>query len=214
MQYPPLLDLLRAARVGGGALLAAGHAGHAAAGRAAGGGHGQGAAHVPHPRRWGGGHRRHPLLPEDRRQRGNRAPGHRRAALPPARRAAGGADRPLCRDGRPGHAGSPGLQGSGQAGTTRPPWTPGCPWSTSSTRPMAFPRPPPSRPWRPCGSRPGWIPWPSWQKNPADADASAGFHASPLRRRGAAACPAPPPRSPAAGPRAAPPRRPPNCRTG
>lgn len=51
MQYPPLLDLLRAARVGGGALLAAGHAGHAAAGRAAGGGHGQGAAHVPHPRR-------------------------------------------------------------------------------------------------------------------------------------------------------------------
>lgn len=28
----------------------------------------------------------------------------------------GGADRPLCRDGRPGHAGSPGLQGSGQAG--------------------------------------------------------------------------------------------------
>lgn len=47
-----------------------------------GGGHGQGAAHVPHPRRWGGGHRRHPLLPEDRRQRGNRAPGHRRAALP------------------------------------------------------------------------------------------------------------------------------------
>ena len=55
---------------------------------------------------------------------------------------------------------------------------------------------------------------PSWQKTPADADASAGFHASPLRRRGAAACPAPPPHSPAAGPRAAPPLQPPDCHTG
>ena len=35
---------------------------------------------------------------------------------PPARRVRGEPDRPLCRDGRPGHAGSPGLQGSGQAG--------------------------------------------------------------------------------------------------
>lgn len=94
------------------------------------------------------------------------------------------------------------------------PWTPGCPWSTSSTRPMAFLRLPPSRPWRLCGSRPDWIPWPSWQKNPADADASAGFRAIPLRRRAAAACPVPPPRSPAAGPRAAPPLQPPDCHTG
>ena len=72
----------------------------------------------------------------------------------------------------------------------------------------------PFRPWRPCGSRPDWIPWPSWQKNPADADASAGFRAIPLRRRAAAACPVPPPRSPAAGPRAAPPLQPPDCHTG
>ena len=69
--------------------------------------------------------------------------------------------------------------------------------------------------WLPlCGSRPDWIPWPSWQKNPADADASAGFRAIPLRRRAAAACPVPPPRSPAAGPRAAPPLQPPDCHTG
>ena len=169
---------------------------------------------MPHPRRWG---RRSPeTSPPSRRPTPTRKPSARPSqSCSPLPDGCGGADRPLCRDGRPGTPEARVYKALDKLEVVvqhnEAPLTPGCPWSTSSTRPMAFLETAPSRPGD-LREQARLIPWAAGRK--PGGCASAGFRAIPLRRRAAAACLVSSTAFSSTGPRAAPPLQLPDCHTG